>query len=147
MKNVIHPLRTYREKLQWTQQVLSDASGLSVRTIQRIESGGIPSKESLLSLAAALDVKVEDLLFDNDSVIQKEKMNFSLYRKKIWKGLFIHAIVLITVFCIHLIMGYENETIEKYNFYLILGWCVGLVIHTLYPTCLHIKSKTERSIS
>ena len=141
MKNVIHPLRTYREKLQWTQQVLSDASGLSVRTIQRIESGGIPSKESLLSLAAALDVKVEDLLFDNDSVIQKEKMNFSLYRKKIWKGLFIHAIVLITVFCIHLIKHYDSPVNENNNFLLLLGWSVGPVIHTFYPICLYIKVK------
>ena len=147
MKNVIHPLRSYREKLQWTQQILSDASGLSVRTIQRIESGGIPSKESLLSLAAALDVKVEDLLFDNDAVLQKEEINFSLYRKKIWKGLFLHALVLVIVFCIHLIKKYDNEVAEKYNFYLIFGWCVGLLIHTLYPICLHIKAKTKQSTS
>ena len=69
MNDITHPLRDYREKLQWTQQVLSVASGLSIRTIQRIESGEIPSKESLLALAAALDVNVEDLLFDNDSCL------------------------------------------------------------------------------
>ena len=141
MKEINHPLRNYREKLQWTQQVLSDASGLSIRTIQRIESGEIPSKESLLSLAAALDVNVEDLLFDNDAVIQKEKIDFCSYRNKIWKGLFIHVVVWITMFFIHLIKNYDNSVIENNNFYLLLGWSVGLVIHTLYPICLYIKIK------
>ena len=141
MNDITHPLRDYREKLQWTQQVLSVASGLSIRTIQRIESGEIPSKESLLALAAALDVNVEDLLFDNDSVLQKEKIDFSLYRKKIWKGFFIHGLAWLTMFCIHLINNYDITVTETNNFYLLLGWSVGLVIHLLYPICLYIKSK------
>ena len=143
MKDINHPLRNYREKLQWTQQVLSDASGLSIRTIQRIESGEIPSKESLLSLAAALDVNVEDLLFDNDSVLQKEKIDFSSYRNKIWKGVFIHGIVWTTMFFLHLIKNYDNTVIENNNFYLLLGWSVGLVIHTSYPICLYVKVKNR----
>ena len=141
MNDITHPLRDYREKLQWTQQVLSVASGLSIRTIQRIESGEIPSKESLLALAAALDVNVEDLLFDNDSVLQKEKIDFSSYRKKIWKGWFIHGVVWLTMFCIHLIKDYDSTVNETNNFHLFLGWSVGLVIHILYPICLHIKAK------
>ena len=139
MNQINHPLRNFREKLQWTQQVLSDASGLSVRTIQRIESGGIPSKESLLSLAAALDVNVEDLLFDNDSVLLKQKNDFSLYRSKIWKGVFIHYAVWIIMFCIHLIKHYDSPVNENNNFLLLLGWSVGPVIHTFYPICLYIK--------
>lgn len=141
MKNINHPLRDYREKLQWTQQVLSDASGLSRRTIQRIERGEIASKESLLALAATLDVNVEDLLIDNDSVLQKEKIDFISYRKKIWKGFFIHGLVWLTMFCIHLIKNYDSTVSENNNFYLFLGWSVGLVIHVLYPICLYIKAK------
>ena len=145
MNEINHPIRNYREQLQWTQQVLSDASGLSRRTIQRIESGEIPSKESLLSLAAALDVNVEDLLFDNDSVLQKEKFDFSAYRNKIWKGLFLHSVLWITMFFIHLIKNYENTVIENNNFYLFLGWSVGLVVHAFYPICLYIKVKNRIS--
>ena len=141
MREIIHPLRNYREKLQWTQQVLSEASGLSIRTIQRIEKGEMPSKESLLSLAAAIDVKVEDLLFDNDSVIHKENIEFSVYRNKIWKGLFLHSLAWVIVFCLHLLKNYDGDASEKYSFYLILGWLVGLILHTFYPICLYIKRK------
>ena len=45
----------------WTQEDLSAASGVSVRTIQRIEREGGGSLESWKGLAAAFDVPVETL--------------------------------------------------------------------------------------
>ena len=45
-----------RLKLGWSQQQLADASGLSVRTIQRIEAGYPASTETLKSLAAVFEV-------------------------------------------------------------------------------------------
>lgn len=44
-----------------SQEQLADMSGLSVRTIQRIESGQKASTESLKCLAAALDVNINTL--------------------------------------------------------------------------------------
>ncbi|SHI15984.1 helix-turn-helix domain-containing protein [Ferrimonas marina] len=44
-----------------SQEQLAQISGLSVRTIQRIESGHKASTESLRCLAAALEVEVETL--------------------------------------------------------------------------------------
>ena len=45
----------------WSQQQLADLSGLSVRTIQRIEQGQVASPESLKSLAAVFEIPFSDL--------------------------------------------------------------------------------------
>lgn len=49
-------VQTLRVKKGWTQEQLAVVSGLSVRTIQRIERGEAASAESLKALAAAFDV-------------------------------------------------------------------------------------------
>jgi transcriptional regulator with XRE-family HTH domain len=45
----------------WSQQQLADLSGLSVRTIQRLEQGHVASTESLKSLAAVFDMDFSTL--------------------------------------------------------------------------------------
>ena len=45
----------------WTQERLAEASGIAVRTVQRIERGSDASLESLSSIAGALEVPVRDL--------------------------------------------------------------------------------------
>jgi transcriptional regulator with XRE-family HTH domain len=55
-------VRSLRERKSWSQEHLADASGLSVRTIQRVEVEGIASAETRLALAAALDVPVGELM-------------------------------------------------------------------------------------
>ena len=45
----------------WSQQQLADLSGLSVRTVQRIEQGQAASLESLKSLAAVFEIDFSTL--------------------------------------------------------------------------------------
>ena len=45
----------------WSQQQLADLSGLSVRTIQRLEKGLDASTESLKSLAAVFEIDFSQL--------------------------------------------------------------------------------------
>jgi transcriptional regulator with XRE-family HTH domain len=54
-------LTKYREKLNLTQDELAEKSGLSVRTIQRIEAGSKPKGHSLNVLSKALNVRREQL--------------------------------------------------------------------------------------
>ena len=51
-------IRKMRLDNGWSQEHLSEITGLSVRTIQRIERGQKPSLESLKSLAAVFEVDV-----------------------------------------------------------------------------------------
>ena len=53
----------------WSQEHLAGAAGVSVRTIQRIESGAPASLESLQALAAAFDTEVTHLLDGSRSML------------------------------------------------------------------------------
>ena len=50
-----------RKKKSWSQDELATASGLNLRTIQRIESDGQASHQSRKALAAAFDVEASAL--------------------------------------------------------------------------------------
>lgn len=54
-------IKKLREQKQWSQEQLATLSGLSIRTIQRIESGNRASLESLKSLAAVFETDIETL--------------------------------------------------------------------------------------
>jgi transcriptional regulator with XRE-family HTH domain len=55
-------VRALREQKSWSQEHLASASGLSVRTVQRVEMENVASAETRLALAAALDVPVAVLM-------------------------------------------------------------------------------------
>jgi transcriptional regulator with XRE-family HTH domain len=63
-------LKRLRHKRNWSQEQLAEISGLSVRTIQRIESGGKASLESLNALASVLEVQAP-ILAQEITVIDK----------------------------------------------------------------------------
>ena len=58
-----------RKDRSWSQEELAIASGLNLRTIQRIESDASASLQSKKALAAALDIDTRDL--DNEGVHMK----------------------------------------------------------------------------
>ncbi|WP_143960141.1 helix-turn-helix domain-containing protein [Litoribacter populi] len=55
-------LTSLREKANLTQEELAGKSGVSVRTIQRVESGAVPKGHTLKALALSLGVEVPQLL-------------------------------------------------------------------------------------
>lgn len=60
--NKMSELKKIREKQNLTQEELAEKSGLSVRTIQRIEAGTEPKGYTLKALAASLEISENDLL-------------------------------------------------------------------------------------
>ncbi|MBV6878675.1 helix-turn-helix domain-containing protein [Epilithonimonas ginsengisoli] len=62
-------LKTLREAKNLTQTELAEKSGLSLRTIQRIESGNIPKGFTLKAIAKALDLDPEDLFSSTEESI------------------------------------------------------------------------------
>ena len=55
-------IRAMREQKSWSQEHLASASGLSVRTIQRVEAEGTSLPETRLALAAALGIAASELM-------------------------------------------------------------------------------------
>ncbi|NOU49940.1 helix-turn-helix transcriptional regulator [Pseudoalteromonas sp. JBTF-M23] len=63
-------LKQLRESKAWSQSHLAEVSGLSLRTIQRIEKSGIASPESVKSLCATFSIQINNLSINEES--QKE---------------------------------------------------------------------------
>lgn len=61
-------LRQQREQRGWTQSHLAEVADLSLRTVQRIETSGIASKESAMALAAGLEIQLNNLLAQDPSL-------------------------------------------------------------------------------
>jgi len=57
---------TRRIEKDWTQEQLAQASGLSTRTVQRIESGSSANLESLKCLAAVFETTVAELIKEQE---------------------------------------------------------------------------------
>jgi transcriptional regulator with XRE-family HTH domain len=55
-------IKAERERRAWSQSHLAEAAGISLRTMQRVESAGTASKETTLAIASALTTSVERLL-------------------------------------------------------------------------------------
>lgn len=54
-------LKQLRESKAWSQSHLAEVSGISLRTIQRIEKSGIASPESVKSICATFGIQISDL--------------------------------------------------------------------------------------
>ena len=61
MKINVDLVLSARKQKSWSQEELATASGLNLRTIQRIESEASASLQSKKALASALDLDVHDL--------------------------------------------------------------------------------------
>lgn len=70
-------LKQIREQQHLTQEELSEKSGISVRTIQRIEAGTLPKGHTLKMLARSLDIQeselvAKDRIVENKTVIEND---------------------------------------------------------------------------
>jgi transcriptional regulator with XRE-family HTH domain len=83
------PLLEYREKLNLTQEELAVKSGISVRTIQRIESGIKPKGYTLDALSKALGITKDNLL--------KEKKESEESNKQLIKYINLSSILLLMI--------------------------------------------------
>lgn len=69
-------IRKYRLDRMWSQEQLAEVSGLSLRTIQRLEARGSASLESIKALAAVFEVDADSLFWKDGS--------FQVYRHRQW---------------------------------------------------------------
>jgi DNA-binding XRE family transcriptional regulator len=65
----INVIKTQRNNRAWSQTQLAEVSGLSLRTIQRIEKTGVASLESVKSLASVFEMDIKNIqMCSNKSV-------------------------------------------------------------------------------
>lgn len=61
-------IREERKRRAWSQEHLASVAGLGLRTVQRIESSGNASLESVSALASVLEVSIDDLRIREETV-------------------------------------------------------------------------------
>lgn len=136
----------------WSQQQLADLSGLSVRTIQRIEQGQGASVESLKSLAAvfeidfntlqepAMDTLSPPLASDpftaspnpaghppNPALTHDEVLALKHVRQL--KGLYLHATQYVVVVTAMAIFNLWRQPHYWWFLWVAFGWGTGLLVH------------------
>jgi len=79
----VQKLKTLRESRAWSQSHLADVSGISLRTIQRIEKSGKASPESAKSICSAYDIIVTDIIASKNIQADTDSTFSNLIRYKV----------------------------------------------------------------
>lgn len=127
-------IQKLRLKHGWSQQQLAEASGLSVRTVQRIEAGYPASTESLKSLAAVFEVDFSTLnpeqnmsSADNALSDQQEAEAFKYVRKL--RGFYMHLFQYIVVTLALLAINLIVTPNKMWVLWVMGGWGLGVLMH------------------
>ena len=118
----------------WSQQQLAEASGLSVRTVQRIEAGFPASTESLKSLAAVFEVDFSTLnpepsMSATASSLseQQEQEAFKYVRnlRRFYLHLSKYVVITLALLAVNLIFAPQYLWV----LWVIGGWGLGVLLH------------------
>lgn len=99
-------LKNQRDSRAWSQTQLADVSGLSLRTIQRVEKTGVASQETAKSLAAVYECSITELLAKNQIALVKSRFSLS---KMSTQAKVIHLAVLLPVLSVALYLYWTGH--------------------------------------
>ena len=126
----------------WSQQQLAELSGLSVRTIQRIENGSAASTESLKSLASVFEIDFSTLSSEPampdtptptsspihpPSASQQEQLALLEVRKL--KGFYLHLAQYVVVIAALCAINLLTTPHRLWFYWPALGWGIGILAH------------------
>lgn len=132
-------IQKHRLERGWSQEQLAQHSGLSVRTIQRIERGRKASLETMKCLAAAFDVNITDLMEEhdmpdttatNDALLAVQEKDAVEYVKNL-KGLYIHMIIFATVIPCLAIFNHLASPEHYWIVYVAIPWALAILLQAL----------------
>lgn len=135
-------IRKLRLQRGWSQEQLSQMSGLSIRTIQRVERGHKAGLESLKSLAAVFEVELTSLQQEPEMTNNKPSSELNQARLTLEeeqaieyvrgiKEFYNHATVFAIVIPLLFIINVYLTPSYMWVWWCILGWGIGLVSHAV----------------
>ncbi|MGF1684691.1 2TM domain-containing protein [Photobacterium makurazakiensis] len=127
-------IRKMRLQRGWSQEHLSQLSGLSVRTIQRIERGQNAGLESLNALAAVFEVNVTDLKMEssmNDELTVSSEEKKVIEQVREIKGFYSHLITYGLVITMLFVINFMTDPSYIWAWWPAMGWGIGIVSHGL----------------
>lgn len=118
----------------WSQEQLADVSGLSVRTIQRLERGQPASLESQKALAAVFDVDLNDFkeppMDAPRSDLRADEALALAHVRKV-KDFYIHLTQYLVVIPILAVINLTTGSGYLWFIWPALGWGLGVLAHGL----------------
>jgi len=120
----------------WSQEQLAIVSGLSVRTIQRIERGQSASLETLATLASVFEIDVSQLTVEKETDMQsiavdsreaEEALAFERVRKI--KKFYLHVAQYVLVIAVLVVINLVTSPHYFWAIWPALGWGVALAMN------------------
>lgn len=125
----LRDIKKMRLDRHWSQEQLAEMSGLSARTIQRIENGENAGLESLKSLAAVFETNITDS-DKKEEIEQIMKEEEYVQNLKGFYKLLVLAIFSLVVFFV--IAIFESDSEGWFLFlYMSIFWAVSLGVYSL----------------
>ncbi|MEC9249616.1 MAG: helix-turn-helix transcriptional regulator [Pseudomonadota bacterium] len=133
-------IKRWREERQWSQEHVAELAGVGLRTIQRLESGGQASQETLKALAAAYDVDVSALALDPEEqaaeIVQtRNGKTRAALRLSLWIHLASYAIGAVVFLGISWGLGYFAMK------WPLIWWTVGAVAHAATVVIVEVATR------
>ena len=125
----LRDIKKMRLSRHWSQEQLAEMSGLSIRTIQRIENGENAGLESLKSLAAVFDTNIADSK-KNEEAEQIRKEEAYVQNVKGFYKLLFFAIINLIIFLFIAITDSDSEGWFLF-LYMLIFWAIFLGIYSL----------------
>ncbi len=122
----------------WSQQQLAELSGLSSRTIQRIENGQPASAESLKSLASVFEIDFTTLTSEPDmsatatataSTQAQQEEQLALAKVRKIRGFYIHLTQYVVVIAVLAVINLVTHPSRLWFFWPAMGWGIGVLAH------------------
>lgn len=127
-------IQKMRLKRGWSQQQLADASGLSARTIQRIEAGHSGSVETLKSIAAVFEVDFS--IFTAETAMNEESISTQTFEERIAfkraervRDFYLHLVMYLVINSGCIIINLIFSPGYLWFFGTLLFWGLGLIMH------------------
>ena len=127
-------IQKLRLKRGWSQQQLADASGLSVRTVQRIEAGQPASVETLKSIAAVFEVDFSTLDPEKQMatteipLTEKQEAEAFEYVRRL-RRFYQHCLRYVLVNFVLVAVNLIQTPERLWVLWVIGGWGLGLLLH------------------
>lgn len=125
-------VRKLRLQRGWSQEQLAQFSGLSVRTVQRIERNQGASLESLKSLAAVFEIPFDELQQENemnvieDTAVNEEK---TIEHVRDLKAFYQHALTYVCVVSGLFVLNVITNPGNLWAVWPAIGWGIGVFFH------------------
>ena len=120
----VEKIKRLRKEKGWSQEVLAKATGLSVRTIQRIESNGKSSAESALAIAAVFDLSPKLLIATSNEI----EVNWT--KEMVMKNALALAIITGVIWMLVILAGSANLYMDTASALFLVLFLYGATIVT-----------------